>query len=120
MDLYSYDPASGPAVPGLPPVSVAALAAGLADLFRQAHGLVLPRTVVINQTAQEFMLMFAPGPGSAKVITAWALRFGGVLDSHVCEVPGSPHRHISLTFGYYGVQVDACTFIPLPAKESQP
>ena len=27
--------------------------------------------------------------------------------------PVTPHRHICLTFEYYGVQVDAYTFIPV-------
>jgi hypothetical protein len=119
MDLYSFDPANGPAVPDLPPINIGALAIGLGDLFGRANGLVLPRTVVINETAQEFMLMFAPDPDSARVITTWAMRFGGVVESHVCEALGSPHRHICATFDYYGVQVDAYTFIPLPEQESQ-
>ena len=85
MDLYSYDPANGPAVPDLPPISIGALTIGLGDLFGRANGLVLPRTVVINETAQEYMLVFAPDPDSARVITSWAIRFGGVVESHVCE-----------------------------------
>jgi hypothetical protein len=38
----------------------------------------------------------------------------------VCSAPGTPHRHIWVTFDYYGVTVDAYAFIPLPAQESQP
>ena len=113
MDLYSFDPANGPAVPDLPPINIAALSVGLTDLFGRAEGLVLPRTVVINETAQEFMLMFAPDPDSARVITTWAMRFGGVVDSHICEALGTPHRHICATFDYYGVTVAAYTFIPV-------
>lgn len=118
MDLYPYDPGDVPAVPDIPPISVGALAVGLTDLFGRAEGLVLPRTVVINETAQEFLLAFAFDPDSAKVITSWAIRFGGVVDSHVCDAPGSPHRHICLTFDYFGVQVDAYTFIPLTGQEN--
>ena len=69
MDLYSYDPANGPAVPDLPPISIGALTIGLGDLFGRANGLVLPRTVVINETAQEFMLSSPrtpTAPGSSR------------------------------------------------------
>ena len=114
MDLYPYDPANGPAVPDLPPINIGALAIGLGNMFGRAKGLVLPRTVVINETAQEFLLAFASDPDSARVITSWAIRFGGVIESHVCKVPGTPHRHVTVTFDYYGVQVDAFAFIPLP------
>jgi hypothetical protein len=111
--LHFYDPGDVPAVPDLPPISIGALAVGLTNLFGKANGLALPRSVVINETAQEFMLSFTPDADSARVITAWAMRFGGIIDGHVCEVSGSPHRHITLTFDYYGVTVDAYTFIPL-------
>jgi hypothetical protein len=120
MDPYPFDPANGPAVPDLPPISIGALAIGLDDLFGRAEGLVLPRTVLINETAQEFLLAFASDPDSLKVITSWAVRFGGVVESHICDAPGTPHRHTSVTFDYFGVQVDAYAFIPLPAQESQP
>jgi hypothetical protein len=113
MDLHSFDPADGPALPDLPPISIGALAVGLTDLFGKADGLVMPRTVVINETAQELMMMFAPVADSARIITAWAMRFGGVVDAHVCEALSSPHRHITATFDYYGVTVDAYTFIPI-------
>jgi hypothetical protein len=113
MDLYPYDPANGPAVPDLPPINIGALTIGLGDLFGRASGLVLPRTVLINETAQEYMLMFSSDPDSVRVIASWAKRFGGVLDSHVCSTDGTQYRHICLTFEYYGVTVDAYTFLPV-------
>jgi hypothetical protein len=115
--LHPFDPGSGPAVPDLPPISIGALAVGLSDLFRQADGLVLPRHVIITESAQEFALQFAPVTDSVKVVMSWATRFGGVVDSHVCTPDGQPHRHITLTFGYYGVTVEAYTFIPLTGQE---
>ena len=118
MDLYPYDPASGPAVPDLPPISIGALAVGLTDLFARAEGLVLPRTVVINELAQEFLLAFASDPDSPRVIASWAIRFGGVIESHVCSAPGTPHTHVWVSFDYYGVTVEAYAFIPLSGQEN--
>jgi hypothetical protein len=116
--LYPFDPNSGPAVPDLPPISIGALAVGLTDLLGRAGGLVLPRHVIITESAQEFALQFAPVTDSARVITSWATRFGGVVDAHTCEpAPGQPHRHITLTFDYYGVTVEAYTFIPVTRQE---
>ena len=114
--LHPFDPGV-PAVPDLPPISIGALAVGLTDLFGQAYGLVLPRYVTISESAQEFLLQFAPVTDSAKVVMSWATRFGGVVQSHVCEPNGQPHRHITLTFDFYGVTVEAYTFIPVTRQE---
>jgi len=113
MDLYPYDPANGPAVPDLPPINIGALTVGLSDLFGRASGLVLPRSVLINETAQAYLLTFAPDPDSIRVITSWAIRFGGVVESHTCSPDGTQRQHIILTFEYFGVQVDAFTFLPV-------
>ena len=113
MDLYPFDPANGPAVPDLPPINIGALTVGLSDLFGRANGLVLPGSVLINEPAQEYLLAFAPVADSARVITSWAVRFGGVVESHVCSPDGTQRRHIILTFDYFGVTVDAYTFLPV-------
>jgi hypothetical protein len=115
--LYPFDP-GGPAVPDLPPISIGALAVGLSDLFGRAYDLVLPRYVSVSESAQEFLLQFAPVTDSAKVVMSWATRFGGVVQSHVCEPNGQPHRHITLTFDYYGVTVEAYAFIPVTRQEN--
>jgi hypothetical protein len=115
--LHPFDP-GGPALPDLPPISIGALAVGLTDLFKQASDLVLPRYVTISESAQEFLLQFAPVTDSAKVVMSWATRFGGVVQSHVCEPNDQPHRHITLTFDYYGVLVEAYAFIPVTRQEN--
>jgi hypothetical protein len=115
--LHPFDP-TGAAVPDIPPISIGALTVGLADLFGQASGLVLPRHAMITEASQEFALTFAPVPDSAKVITSWAMRFGGVVEAHTCDAPGSPHRHIILTFDYFGITVEAYCFIPLTGQEN--
>lgn len=117
--IHPFDPGRSPAVPDVPPISIGPLSVGLTDLLKAADGLVLPRTVTLQETHQEFLLAFAPVADSARVIMAWAMRFGGVVDSHVCDVPGSPHRHLSVTFDYFGVTVSAFTFIPLTGQEDQ-
>ena len=120
MDLYPFDPANGPAVPDLPPISIGVLSVGLTDLLDRASGLPLPRHVIISEPQQEFALQFAPVPDSAQVITSWAMRFGGVLQTHTCEPePGAPHKHIKFTFDFYGITVEAYTFIPLPRQENR-
>jgi len=116
--LHPFDPNSGPAVPDLPPIPIGALPVGLTDLFKQADGLVLPRHAMITESAQEFALQFAPVTDSAKVVVSWARRFGGVVDSHVCTPNGEPHRHITLTFDFFGVTVEAYTFIPVTRQEN--
>jgi hypothetical protein len=117
---YPYDPAGGPAVPDIPPISIGALAVGLCDLLRQADGLVFPRTVAIAEHEQRYLLVFAPVLDSAKVITSWAQRFGGVLETHACEpIPGRPYTHITLTFEFCGVSADAYTFIPGTGQEAR-
>ena len=116
--LHPYDPGGVPAVPDLPPISIGALAVGLTDLFKQADGLVLPRHAIISEPQQEFALQFAPVPDSARIITSWAMRFGGVLESHTSDAPGTPHRHIRFTFEFYGVTVEAYAFIPLTGQEN--
>lgn len=118
--LHPYDPEGVPAVPDLPPISIGALAVGLTDLLQRADGLVLPRHVMINELSQAFALQFAPVPDSGRVITAWAMRFGGLIESHVCEpAPGQPHKHIAFSFDYYGVLVEAYAFIPLTGQEDR-
>jgi len=119
MDLYPFDPGGVPVVPDLPPISISVLPVGLADLLGRASGLPLPRQVSISEPQQEFALQFAPVPDSAHVITAWAMRFGGVLESHTCEPePGQCYRHITVTFEFYGITVEAYTFIPSARQEN--
>jgi hypothetical protein len=115
--LYPFDP-TVPAVPDIPPISIGALSVGLTDLICKANGLVLPQYATISEATQEFALKFAPGADSAKVITSWAMRFGGVLESHICEQSGQPNRHVTLTFEYFGVSVDAYCYIPLTRWEN--
>ena len=112
--LHSYDPGGVPAVPDLPPINIGALAVGLTDLLKKADGLVLPRYASISESGQEFALQFAPVADSTPVLIAWAHRFGGVISSHVCEpVPDRWHLHITFTFEFYGVTVEAYAFIPV-------
>jgi hypothetical protein len=117
--LHPFDPNDYPAVPDIPPASIGVLAVGLCDLFRQADGLVMPRHVFISESKQEFALQFAPVADSAKVLMSWAMRFGGVVESHVCDAPGQPHTHIIFTFDFYGVTAEAYTFIPLSEQENR-
>ena len=61
--------------------------------------------------------MFASGARRALRAhhVAGRIRFGGVLESHECDALGTPAAvHLCcLTFEYYGVEVDAYTFIPI-------
>jgi len=116
--LNVYDPNSGPAVPELPPIPLGALAVGLCDLLGQAKDLVQPRFATIGERQQEITLQFSPDRAGAQAIASWATRFGGVIVAHICKPDGQPHRHITATGDYYGVTVEAYTFIPLTGGEN--
>lgn len=116
--LHPY-PTGGPAVPELPPIPTGALAVGLCDLLKAAAGLPQPRFIAISEQRQEFALQFPSDRDGSKAVTAWAMRFGGVLASHVCEPDGTARQHIQASFGYYGVAVEAFAFLPATGQENQ-
>ena len=112
----SFDPNSGPVLPDLP-LSVAALAARLTDLFAQAEGLVLPWIATADEANQLLALEFGPDQQSISDITAWSFRFGGVVQSHPCGMFDHDTLHVIANIDFDGITVSAFAFIPPPGHE---
>ena len=109
--LDSFDPGGGPALPDMP-LAAGTLAACLCDLFRQADGLAMPWLATIDEPSQLLALELGRAEQSITDIVAWAARFGGVMQSHPCDVLGTPCRHVTTAFEFTGVTVSVFAFIP--------
>jgi hypothetical protein len=116
--LDSYDPGNGPVLPDLP-LSVAALAARLTDLFAEAQGLALPWIATADEANQLLALEFGPDQQSINDIAAWAFRFGGVVQSHPCGMFDTETLHVITNIDYDGITVTAFAFIPQPGCEDR-
>ena len=109
--IYIYDPASGPALPELPPLPIGVLVVGIADLLQQAADLPQPHYLTISST-QRADLQFASEQASVRAMTRWALRFGSVLTSTPGACSGEPGTWYRVEFEYYGIAVMAYAHIP--------
>lgn len=112
--LHTFDPAGGPALPEVSPISIGALAVGLTDLFSKADGLGLPGYVAIHESTQHFSLQFAPVGASLRAVAAWAQRFGSVLVSEKrLNCDQQECTYVGVTFDYFGVEVAAYAYVPV-------
>ena len=95
----------------LPPLPIGALVVGTYNLLCEAADLPQPQYLTISDT-QHIDLQFAGDPSSARAITRWALRFGGLLASEPHEGERGPQTRCHLEFDYYGVTVKVYAYIP--------
>jgi hypothetical protein len=109
--IHTYDPASGPALPELPPLPMGALAVGAAELLQQAADLPAPIYISVSDT-QTISAMFALNRASAKAITQWARRFGGIVTTRTDTDYGQQLAKCQTTFSYYGITVEAYAYLP--------
>ncbi len=113
--IHIYDPASGPALPDLPPLPMGVLVVGMADLFQQAADLPAPTSITVYDT-QHVSMQFAQDKGSVRAITRWAARFGSVMTTRPGKVRYDDRLDTGIWyqagFGYYGITVEAFAFIP--------
>jgi hypothetical protein len=116
--LDSYDPGNGPVLPDLP-LSIAALAARLNDLFSEAQGLALPWVATADEASQLLALEFGPNQQSVSDIAAWSFRFGGVVQSHPCGMFDTEALHVIAHIDYGGITVSAYAFIPQTPYDGQ-
>jgi hypothetical protein len=109
----THDTGSGPALPDIPPMSMATMAVGLTDLLDEASDLPQPRYISLHE-AQTIDLGFKPVPESPETLNRWALRFGAVLAREHIEVPTGPCTYIHARFSYCDIAVQAYALIPDP------
>jgi hypothetical protein len=107
--IHIYDPRAAAAP--LTPLPVSALVIAAWNLLEEASDLPHPHYLTISGT-QSIDLQFPGDPSSARAITRWALRFGGVLTSEPCEGKSGPQTRCCVQFGYYGVAITAYAYIP--------
>ena len=106
-------------LPDLPPISIGALAVGLGRPVRRARtAWSCPGPCVINETdAGVQPACSPPDPDSARAhrvlgAAASAASWSAKATS-ATRIGTALHRHVCLTFDYYGVEVDAYTYIPV-------
>ena len=109
--IYIYDPKAIAALPDLPPLPIGALVVAAVNLVDQAADLPQPQAIDVSDL-QRIDLQFAPEGPSARAITQWALRFGGVLTSEPHQTEHGPQTWCRVQFDYYGVAVTAFAHIP--------
>ncbi len=109
--IRTYDPASAPALPELPPLPIGALVVGTAELLQQAASLPAPVYVTVHET-QHISLLFAPARASVRAITRWAARFGSVVTSQPGKGEDGTETWYRTDFEYYGIAVSAYAHIP--------
>jgi hypothetical protein len=95
----------------LTPLPMAGLVIAAWNLLEQAADLAQPVHISVSDT-QHITLQFAPEAPSARAITLWALRFGGVLTSEPHQTERGPQTWCRVEFDYYGVAIDAFAHIP--------
>ncbi len=115
--IHVYDPASGPALPDLPPPPIGVLAVGVAELLQQAADLPQPRYIAIFDT-QSVSIQFAKEQASAQAVTRWAHRFGTVMTSQPHQGKDGPETWYRADFDYYGIAVTAYAHIPAAPASS--
>jgi len=102
--------------------AVTAMFAEARDLPDPSH--MLAWGIVNGHVHDSVSLHFAPEEASTEAITLWALRFGGVVESHIEDSEYShhvPELWVRADFTYLEfVRVDAFAHIPLPVKEAIP
>jgi hypothetical protein len=100
------------------------LTAAITFLFAEAAGLPDPETVTVygilnGHVHDSLSLHFAPREASTEAIALWALRFGGVVRSHVDDYQGVPTLWVRADFTWQDfLPVDAFAAIPLPQQEA--
>jgi hypothetical protein len=107
--IHIYD-SKATAAP-LTPLPVSALVIATWNLLEEASDLPHPHYLTISGT-QSIDLQFPGDPSSARAITRWALRFGGVLTSEPDEGKRGPQTRCCVQFDYYGVAITAYAYIP--------
>jgi hypothetical protein len=108
--IHIYDSKAAPAVP-LTPLPVSALVIATWNLLEEASDLPHPNYLTISGT-QSIDLQFPGDSSSARAITRWALRFGGVLASEPCEGKRGLLTRCCVQFDYYRVAITAYAYIP--------
>jgi len=103
--------ADGTVEPALPPLPIGALAAGVADLLKQAADLPQPRLVAIYDV-QSVSLQFAPEQASMQTVNRWAHRFGSLVTSQIGKGENGVETWYRTNFTYYGIAVTAYAHIP--------
>jgi hypothetical protein len=110
--IYVYDSQGDDSASAkLTPLPMAGLVIAAWNLLDQAADLAQPYDISVSDT-QHMMLQFPPVPASARAITQWALRFGGVLSSEPHQTERGPQVWYRDEFDYYGVKVMAFAHIP--------
>ena len=109
--IHIYDPASGPALPDLPPLPIGVLAVGVAELLQQAADLPQPIYITICDT-QSADLLFDWGQASIRALTRWASRFGSVMTIQPGMGKDGTETWYRTDFEYYGIAVSAYAHIP--------
>jgi len=113
-----YDPADGPALPELPPLSIGVLVVGAAELLQQAADLPQPCCIFIYGH-QAISLQFAPEQASGQAVTRWAHRFGSLVTSQPGQgKDGGPETWHRADFDYYGIAVTAYAHVPAAPASS--
>jgi len=107
---HTHDPA-GTALPEPPPLPIAVLVTGTAELLRQAADLPQPRLIFIYD-GQAVSLQLAPEQASAQAVARWAHRFGGVIASEPIQAEDGPRMYHRVDFDYCGIAVTVYAFIP--------
>lgn len=109
--IHVHDPASGPALPDLPPLPIGVLAVGTAELLQQAADLPQPVTVFVYDH-QCVSMQFAPEQASIQAVTRWAHRFGGIVTSEPGQGKTGTETWCRTDFDYYGIAVSAYAHVP--------
>ena len=100
------------------------LTAALTFLLAEASGLPDPQSVTVcgilsGHVHDEVTLHFPSDEASTQALALWALRFGGVVQSHVGDLHGAPTLWVRLDFTWQEfLHVDAFAAIPLPETEA--
>jgi hypothetical protein len=115
--IHTYDPAStGTELPELAPLSIGALAVGVAELLQRAADLPAPTSVTMYDH-DAISVQFARDQASVRAITRWAARFGSVTASKPGKVESDTGTWHTTDFDYYGIAVHAFAFVPaVPAS----
>jgi hypothetical protein len=102
------------------------LTAVITVLFAEAADLPDPESVTVwgilnGHVHDNLSLHFAPIEASTEAVALWALRFGGVVQSHMDDYQGTPTLWVRADFTYQEfLGVTAFAAIPRPEGASIP
>ena len=96
----------------LPPLPMAALMIGVYNLLQDGADLEQPCHIAISEAGQSIDMQFPGTQPSKRAITAWARRFGSTVSTHPRHDGRGVFLSVTTTFGYYGLAVKACAYIP--------